>query len=108
MSTDTSSSASTARAALPRLLRGLASGQTIGPFVALVLTMAFFSYKSDRFLHAQNLSLVMQQVTAVGVLAIGQTLVILTPGIDLACAPVMAFRQIVMTKLPVAHRRPSW
>jgi len=107
MSTDTSSSATTARAALPRLLRGLASGQTIGPFVALVLTMAFFSYKSDRFLHAQNLSLVMQQVMVVGVLAIGQTLVILTAGIDLSCGTVMAFGQIVMTKLAVANGVPA-
>src|SRR2546421_698451 len=107
MSTDTSSSASTARAALPRLLRRLASGQTIGPFVALVLTMAFFSYKSDRFLHAQNLSLVMQQVMVVGVLAIGQTLVILTAGIDLSCGTVMAFGQIVMTKLAVANGVPA-
>ena len=46
--------------------------------------MAFFSFKSDRFLEAQNLSLVLQQVMVVGVLAIGQTLVILTAGIDLS------------------------
>src|SRR5256884_4140564 len=69
--------------------------------------MAFFSYKSDRFLHAQNLSLVMQQVMVVGVLAIGQTLVILTAGIDLSCGTVMAFGQIVMTKLAVANGVPA-
>ncbi len=39
----------------------------------------------------------------VGVLAIGQTLVILTAGIDLSCGTVMAFGQIVMTKLAVAN-----
>ena len=38
----------------------------------------------DRFLQAQNLSLVLQQVMVVGVLAIGQTLIILTAGIDLS------------------------
>ena len=48
---------------------------TVGPLIALVLAMAFFSLKSDRFLDAQNLSLVLQQVMVVGVLAIGQTLV---------------------------------
>ena len=63
--------------------------------------MAFFSVKSDNFLQAQNLSLVLQQVMVVGVLAIGQTLVILTAGIDLSCGTVMAFGQIVMTKLAV-------
>ena len=65
--------------------------------------IAFFSFKSDRFLQAQNLSLVLQQVMVVGVLAIGQTLVILTAGIDLSCGTVMALGQIVMTKLAVAN-----
>ncbi|HEY8843234.1 MAG TPA: ABC transporter permease [Gaiellaceae bacterium] len=64
--------------------------------------MAFFSLKSDRFLQAQNLSLVLQQVMVVGVLAIGQTLVILTAGIDLSVGTVMALGQIVMAKLAVA------
>jgi fructose transport system permease protein len=64
--------------------------------------MAFFSLKSDRFLQAQNLSLVLQQVMGVGVLAIGQTLVILTAGIDLSVGTVMALGQIIMAKLAVA------
>lgn len=75
----------------------------MGPFIALLLAMAFFSLKSDRFLQGQNLSLVLQQVMVVGVLAIGQTFVILTAGIDLSCGTVMAFGQIVMTKLAVAN-----
>jgi fructose transport system permease protein len=68
--------------------------------------MAFFSLKSDRFLQTQNLSLVLQQVMVVGVLAIGETFVILTAGIDLSCGTVMAFGQIVMTKLAVASGVP--
>jgi fructose transport system permease protein len=79
----------------------------VGPLLALVLTMAFFSLKSDRFLQAQNLSLVLQQVMVVGVLAIGQTLVILTAGIDLSVGTVMAFGQIVMTQLAVANGVPA-
>jgi fructose transport system permease protein len=75
----------------------------VGPFLALVLAMAFFTLKSDRFLQGQNLSLVLQQVMVVGVLAIGQTFVILTAGIDLSCGTVMALGQIVMTKLAVAN-----
>ena len=69
--------------------------------IALLLTMAFFSLKSDRFLQTQNLSLVLQQVMVVGVLAIGETFVILTAGIDLSCGTVMAFGQIVMTKFAI-------
>ena len=80
---------------------------TVGPFLALVLTIVFFSLKTDRFMHAQNLSLVLQQVMVVGVLAIGQTLVILTAGIDLSVGTVMAFGQIIMSKLAVASGVPA-
>jgi fructose transport system permease protein len=85
------------------LVRRVLTAPTVGPLIALVLAMAFFSFKSDRFLQAQNLSLVLQQVMVVGVLAIGQTFVILTAGIDLSCATVMALGQIVMTKLAIAN-----
>jgi fructose transport system permease protein len=91
----------------PELARRVLGAPTVGPFLALLATMAFFSFKSDRFLQAGNLSLVLQQVLVVGVLAIGQTLVILTAGIDLSCGTVMAFGQIVMTKLAVANGVPA-
>jgi fructose transport system permease protein len=90
-----------------QLGRRVLAAPTVGPFLALLLTMAFFSLKTDRFLQAQNLSLVLQQVMVVGVLAIGQTLVILTAGIDLSCGTVMALGQIVMTKLAVANGVPA-
>jgi fructose transport system permease protein len=38
----------------------------------------FFATQSDRFLSGGNLSLILQQVMVVGVIAIGQTLIILT------------------------------
>src|SRR2546421_12530790 len=90
-----------------QLAQRVATAPTVGPVVALVATMAFFSLKSDRFLHAENLSLVLQQVMVVGVLAVGQTLVILTAGIDLSVGTVMAVGQIVMTKLAVANGVPA-
>ena len=58
----------------------------------------FFATRSDRFLTGDNLSIVLQQVMVVGVIAIGQTLVILTAGVDLSCGTVMALGGIVMTK----------
>ena len=70
----------------------------LGPWIALLLASSFFASQSDRFLTGENLSLVLQQVMVVGVLAIGQTLIILTAGIDLSCGMVMALGGIVMTK----------
>ena len=61
-----------------RLLAHLPPVATLGPVLALVLACAFFTSQSDRFLSGSNFSLILQQVMVVGVVAIGQTLVILT------------------------------
>jgi len=71
----------------------------VGPFVALLAACVLFATRSDRFLTGDNLSIVLQQVMVVGVIAIGQTLVILTAGVDRSCGTVMALGAIVMTKL---------
>src|SRR5580765_6835109 len=73
----------------------------LGPLIALLLACIFFTTQSDRFLDPANFSLIIQQVMVVGTLAIGQTLVILTAGIDLSCGTAMALGSIVMTKLAV-------
>jgi fructose transport system permease protein len=79
---------------------------TLGPWIALAAACLFFASQTDRFLTGENLSLILQQVMVVGVLAIGQTLIILTAGIDLSCGMVMALGGIVMTKLAVESGLP--
>jgi fructose transport system permease protein len=71
---------------------------TLGPFIALLAACAFFATQNENFLSGGNFSLILQQVMVVGVIAIGQTLIILTAGIDLSCGMVMALGGIVMTK----------
>ena len=73
----------------------------VGPFVALAIACIFFSFESSRFLTGQNFSLIAQQVMVVGVVAIGQTIIILTGGIDLACGMVMGLGSMVMAKFAV-------
>ncbi|PMS14975.1 ABC transporter permease [Trinickia dabaoshanensis] len=72
-----------------------------GPLIALIAACAFFVSQSHRFLSFQNFSLILQQTIVVAVIAIGQTLVVLTAGIDLSCGMVMAFGSIIMTKFAV-------
>jgi fructose transport system permease protein len=86
--------------------RLVASLTGLGPLLALILACAYFTTQTDRFLTGPNLSLVVQQSMVVGVLAIGQTLVILTAGIDLSCGAVMALGSIVMTRLAVVNGVP--
>jgi fructose transport system permease protein len=74
---------------------------SLGPLIALLAACLFFATQSDRFLSVQNFSLILQQVMVVGTIAIGQTLIILTAGIDLSCGMVMALGGIVMAKLAV-------
>ena len=71
---------------------------TLGPAIALLLACAFFTFQHENFLTVKNFSLILQQVMVVGTIAIGQTLIILTAGIDLSCGMVMALGSIVMTK----------
>jgi fructose transport system permease protein len=89
--------------AIPRFARDdnglLHAVGKVGPLLALLAACVFFATRSDRFLAGDNLSIVLQQVMVVGVIAIGQTLVILTAGVDLSCGTVMALGAIVMTKL---------
>jgi len=89
--------------AIPRFARDhnrvLGALGKVGPLIALLAACVFFATRSDRFLTGDNLSIVLQQVMVVGVIAIGQTLVILTAGVDLSCGTVMALGAIVMTKL---------
>ncbi len=71
----------------------------LGPFIALAIACAIFGITTDNFFSGANFSLILQQVMVVGVIAIGQTLIILTAGIDLSCGMVMALGSIVMTKV---------
>jgi len=87
-------------------VKHLPRAAALGPFVALAAACLFFATRTDRFLTGENLSLILQQVMVVGVIAIGQTLIILTAGVDLSCGAVMALGGIVMTKLAAEHGLP--
>jgi fructose transport system permease protein len=84
------------------------SGSIAGPLAALLIACVVFSVRTDTFLTGGNLSLIIQQVMVVGTLAIGQTLIILTAGIDLSNGAIMAFGGIVMTKLAADGTVPPW
>jgi fructose transport system permease protein len=69
--------------------------------IMLVTVLAFGVISGERFFTAFNLSLIIQQVTVIGVLASAQTLIILTAGIDLSVAAIMVLSSVIMGKLAV-------
>ncbi len=82
-------------------IRRILTTPTVGPLLALLVACVFFYTQNQRFATGNNLSLIIQQVTVVGTLAIGQTIIILTAGIDLSNGLIMAFSQMLMAKMAV-------
>lgn len=77
--------------------------------IVLALAMIAFSLLvGSKFTDPFNLSLITQQAVVVGTLAVAQTLVILTAGIDLSVGALMVFVSIVMGKLAVENGWPGW
>jgi fructose transport system permease protein len=92
---------------LRRLHHFLHANPTIIPFIVLLLAVLLFSIiVGGRFLHPFNLSLVLQQVTIIGIVGIAQTLIILTAGIDLSVAAIMVLSSVVMGRLAVLSGVP--
>lgn len=93
--------------AAQRIHHALHRQPALSPAIVLVLAAIAFSFLNGRFLSAQNLSLVAQQVAVVGSLAVGQTVIILTAGIDLSIGAVMVLSSLVMAKLVNDHGVPA-
>jgi len=71
----------------------------LSPLVVLIIACVVFGFANPRFVRPENLSILLQQAAVVGSLAIGQTLVILTAGIDLSVGAIMVLATLVMGKL---------
>jgi fructose transport system permease protein len=79
----------------------------LSPAIVLVVAVIVFGLLNDRFLRVENLSLITQQVAVVGTLAIAQTLIILTAGIDLSVGAVMILSSMVVAQLAVGSGIPG-
>jgi len=71
----------------------------LGPLGALIILVIAFSIFTDNFFSVDNTSLILQQSVVVGTLALGQTIIILTGGIDLANGAIMVLGSLVIAKL---------
>jgi fructose transport system permease protein len=71
----------------------------LSPLIVLIVAVIVFGIFADNFLRPQALSLLVQQMAVVGALAVGQTVIILTAGIDLSIGMAMVLASLVMVKL---------
>jgi fructose transport system permease protein len=95
------------RSPLQRVQRILHAYPALSPLIVLIVASVVFGLLNGRFLNASNLSLVLQQVAVVGALGVGQTLIILTAGIDLSVGAIMILVQSVMAQMAFAHHVPG-
>jgi fructose transport system permease protein len=93
---------------LLRIQHVLHANPILGPLAVLLIAVVAFSLFVDRFLAAANLSLVLAQVTVIAVIALGQTLIILTAGIDLSAGAIAVFSSILMANLATGAGLPGF
>src|SRR6185312_4856989 len=92
---------------LRRLQHFLHGNPTAIPAIVLVLAIILFSLiAGQKFLHPFNFSLVLQQVTIIGIVGVAQTLIVLTAGIDLSVGAMMVLSSVVMGKFAIAVGLP--
>ncbi|HET8726210.1 MAG TPA: ABC transporter permease [Alphaproteobacteria bacterium] len=95
------------RSLLTRTHHVLHANPTLIPAIVLILGVIGFSLLvGGRFFHPFNLSLIIQQVTIIGIVALAQTLIILTAGIDLSVGAIMVLSSVVMGRLAVTTGMP--
>ena len=85
----------------------LRSNPTAIPATVLLISVLAFGLIAPRFLTLGTMSLVLQQVTVTGIVAIAQTLVILTAGIDLSVGAILVLSSLIMGNLAVHSGVPA-
>ena len=79
----------------------------ISPAAVLILSFIVFTFLGDgRFHQPSTIGIMLQQTAVLAALAIGQTLIILTAGIDLAVGTAMLLTHLVVAKVAVDQGVP--
>ena len=86
-------------------IKRLFSGIT-GPLLGLIALCVFLSFATDSFLSFRNFLNILDQITVLGIMAVGMTFVILIAGIDLSVGSVMALSMMVLGYLNVEAGLP--
>ena len=82
-----------------RIQHVLHAQPALSPLAVLIIAIIVFAIVNPRFLQPQALSILLQQVAIIAALAIGQTLIILTAGIDLSVGALTVFSMLIMATL---------
>jgi D-xylose transport system permease protein len=76
--------------------------------IGLVVLWVFFTFQSDVFLSARNISNLLLQSTVVGIMAFGIMFVLLVREIDLSIAAINGITAVLMAKFIVEFGFSPW
>jgi ribose transport system permease protein len=79
--------------------RGLSRFESIRVLISIVIVVAAMAFLSDKFLTLSNLKSVLSNQSIIGVIVIGELLVLLTGGIDISVGSVFGFAGTVAAVL---------
>ena len=90
-----------------KLQHALHMNPSLVPLIVLVMSIVVFGILlGSKFFSPFALTLILQQVQIVGILAVAQTLVILTKGIDLSVGAIMVLSSVVMGQFTFRYGLP--
>ncbi|MDT6942292.1 ABC transporter permease [Brucella pseudogrignonensis] len=95
MTNDITLTSTTSRTKRTGLIARFWQWEASGILVALIVLMIALSFATDNFLSTYNMSVVARQAAFVGLVALGQTLVLLVGGIDLSVGAAAGLSAIV-------------
>jgi rhamnose transport system permease protein len=107
MRTETTLEAQAAAAASSRPLNSfvarVAQAREVGLLVVLAAIIAFVAVQQPRFLQLNNLEHILQSVAIIAIVAVGETLVILTRNVDLSVGSIVGFSAFTSATLLKDH-----
>ncbi|EAQ00741.1 putative permease abc transporter protein [Janibacter sp. HTCC2649] len=92
---------------LQRVQHQLHGKPWLSPLFLLLIAFIAFFVATPTFLTASSMGILLQQTAVVAALAVGQTLVILTAGIDLSVGSIMVLSMMVMATLSKDGNMPG-
>ena len=90
-----------------RIQHLLHSHPALSPLVVLVIAFIVFTIINPRFAQPATMSIIIQQTAIIAALAIGQTLIVLTAGIDLSVGAICILSMLFMANLAANNGVPG-
>jgi rhamnose transport system permease protein len=96
--------ASTNSRSIPRFLSRVAQVREFGLLVVLAVVIVFFGVQQPRFLAPSNFQQILQSIAIIAIVAVGETLVIITRNVDLSVGAIVGLSAFASADLLKTHQ----